>query len=160
MATDIFLKLDGIKGESQDDKHKDEIEVVSFSFGASNFAKRSAGSGGGAGRVSLQDFHFVMRTNKASPTLFLSCASGKHISSAVLSVRKAGGTQVDYLKYTFTDVLISSYQTGGSSADVVPTDQISLNFIKLENTFTPQDDRGALQEPVTASWDVLQNKAS
>jgi type VI secretion system secreted protein Hcp len=160
MATDIFLKLDGIKGESQDDKHKDEIELVSFSFGASNFTKRSAGSGGGAGKVSLQDFHFVMRTNKASPTLFLSCASGKHISSAVLSVRKAGGTQVDYLKYTFTDVLISSYQTGGSSADVVPTDQISLNFIKLESTFTPLDERGGLLEPVTVDWNVLENRAS
>src|SRR3954466_3049656 len=98
MASDIFLKLDGIKGESLDDKHKDEIELQSFSFGASNFGRVAAGSGGRVGKASLQDFHFVMKSNKASPTLFLSCVSGKHISTAVLTVRKAGGTQVEYLK--------------------------------------------------------------
>src|SRR4051812_48331271 len=100
MAIDMFLKIDGIKGESQDKTHPDEIELMSFNFGASNFS-RAAASGAGAGKVSLQDFHFVMKTNKASPTLFLSCASGKHIASTVLSLRKSGDNQAqtqDYLK--------------------------------------------------------------
>jgi type VI secretion system secreted protein Hcp len=158
MAQDIFLKLDGIKGESQDDQHRDEIELVSFSFGASNFVRASAGGGGGAGKVTLQDFHFVMNTNVASPTLFLSCASGKHISSAVLSVRRTGTTH-DFLTYKFTDVIISSYQTAGKGTDLSPTDQISLNFVKIESDFTQVGIKGELGDVISGSWDVQENKA-
>ena len=157
MAIDIFLKLDGIDGESQDDKHKDEIELMSFTFGSSNFVGRAIGGGGGSGKATFQDFHFVMNTNKASPQIFLSCVSGKHIDSAVLSVRKAGGDQQDYLHYKFNDVLISSFQTGGINTGGA-TDQFSLNFAKLGTDFTPQDSTGQLLEPVSTSWDLLQNK--
>src|SRR3954469_12488839 len=106
MASDIFLKIGDIKGESQDKAHPNEIELLSFSFGASNFGRAAAGGGSGAGKVALQDFHLVMRTSSASPTLFVSCASGKHFSQAVLTVRKAGDSPQDFLKYTFSDVLV------------------------------------------------------
>jgi type VI secretion system secreted protein Hcp len=160
MAIDIFLKLDGIDGESQDDKHKDEIELSSFSFGSSNFVSRAIGGGGGSGKATFQDFHFVMNTNKASPQIFLSCVSGKHIDSAVLSVRKAGGDQQDYLHYKLSDVLVSSFQTGGLTTAAGSTDQFSLNFAKVETDYTPQDSTGKLQEPVTINWDLQANAAS
>jgi type VI secretion system secreted protein Hcp len=159
MAIDIFLKLDGIDGESQDDKHKDEIEVMSFTFGSSNFGSRAIAGGGGSGKATFQDFHFVMSTNKASPQVFLSCVSGKHIDSAVLSVRKAGGDQQDYLQYKLSDVLVSSFQTGGVTTGG-PTDQFSLNFAKVETDYTPQDSTGKLLEPVSMNWDLLQNKTA
>src|SRR5215210_8773554 len=110
MAVDYFLKIDGVAGESKDSKHKDEIELEAFSWGASQ-ATAPAGGGGAAGKVSMQDFHFVMRTNKASPKLFLACASGQHVKSAVLTARKAGKGQQEYLVYKFTDLLVWSYQT-------------------------------------------------
>lgn len=114
MAVDAFLKLDGIPGESQDDKHKGEIDIMSFSWGASNVSSTSSGSGGGAGKVSVQDFSFSKSTDVSSPQLFLHCANGQHINSAVLTVRKQGQ---DYVKWTLTNVLVSSYQTGGDLTD-------------------------------------------
>src|ERR1700682_3633429 len=132
MAVDYFLKLEGIEGESHDDKHKNEIALQSWSWGESQTGTHSAGGGGGAGKVNMQDFHFVMSANKASPKLMLACASGEHIKSAILTCRKAGKDQQEYLTYKFTDVLISSYQTGGSQGEVLPTDQISFNYTQIE----------------------------
>ena len=63
----------------------------------------------------MQDFHFTMSTNKASPKLFLACANGEHIKSAKLTCRKAGKDQQDYLKVTFTDLLVSQFQTNGDA---------------------------------------------
>ena len=99
----------------EDLPHKGEIDLESFSWGETNQGTAAAGGGGGAGKVSMQDFHFVTRVNKASPVLFLSCASGKHIKEAILTVRKAGKDQQDYLVFKFKDVLVSSYQIGGGS---------------------------------------------
>jgi type VI secretion system secreted protein Hcp len=114
-AVDYFLKIDGIEGEAQDKTHKNEIQLESFSWGETNAGSMGAGGGGGSGKVAMQDFHFVMTTNKASPKLFLACATGDHIKNAILVCRKAGKDQQEYLKYTFTDLLISSYQIGGRS---------------------------------------------
>src|SRR5690606_37166795 len=96
------------------------------------------GGGGGAGKVAMQDFHFVMQINKSSPKLFLACATGQHIKEATLTCRKAGGEQQEYLKVKFTDLLISSYQTGGSRGDLIPVDQVSFNFSKIEFEYKPQ----------------------
>ena len=159
MAVDYFLKVDGIAGESKDTKHKDEIELESFSWGATQAAHAAGGGGGAAGKVSMQDFHFVMRANKASPKLFLACASGQHVKSAVLTARKAGKDQQEFLIIKMTDVLVSSYQSGGSEAVDVPTDQLSFNFSKLEVQFRPQNPRGQLGTAVKAGWDVKANKA-
>jgi type VI secretion system secreted protein Hcp len=157
-AVDYFLKIDGIEGESQDSKHKQEIEIQSFSFGATQTGSFAAGGGGGAGKVHMQDFHFTVPVNKASPKLMLACASGQHIKKAVLTVRKAGKEQQEYLKYTFSDILVSSYQTGGGGGDVMPVDQISLNFAKIEQEYKEQKADGTLAGSVKAGWDLKQNK--
>jgi type VI secretion system secreted protein Hcp len=153
-AVDYFLKIDGIPGESQDSKHKGEIEVESFSWGAT----QTSGPGGGAGKVQLQDFHFVTTVSKASPKLFLACASGQHLKDARLVARKAGKDQQEFLVYRFTDVLVSSYQTGGSGGDTLPIDQISLNFAKIEIEFRPQKPDGSLGPAEKAGWDVKKRK--
>jgi len=159
LAVDYFLKIDGVAGESKDQKHKDEIELEAFSWGASQQTAHAGGGGGAAGKVSMQDFHFVMRTSKASPKLFLACATGQHLKSAVLTARKAGKDQQEFLIYKFTDLLMSSYQTGGSEGGDVPTDNVSFNFSKIEVQFRPQSPTGQLGTAVKAGWDVKANKA-
>ena len=158
MALNAYLKIDGIEGESRDAKHQGQIEIESFSWGESNFASAASGGGGGAGKVSMNDFHFVMKVSKASPQLFLACASGEHIPRAVLSISKAGAEQIDYVYWKFTDILISSYQTGGSSGDIVPTDSFSLNFAKIEVSYKEQSPDGSLGTEHRAGWDLATNK--
>ncbi len=169
---DYFLNLDGIKGESADDKHKGEIDIMSFSWGATNTGTNVSGGGGGAGKVSFEDIHITKTVDKSSPLLMLACASGQHIKSAVLACRKAGGEQQEYLKITLTDVLVSSYQSGGHGHDVagnssadngqtfgpVPTDTISLNFAKITYEYKPQKPDGSLDSAVNAGWDIKANK--
>jgi type VI secretion system secreted protein Hcp len=163
-AVDYFLKIDGIDGESSDHKHKAEIELMSWSWGESQAGTHSGGGGGGAGKVSMQDFHFVMVQNKASPKLMLACANGHHIPKAVLTCRKAGKDQQEFLKVTLSDLLVSTYQTGGSGgggggAGIVPTDQIALNFTKIEFEYKEQKADGTLGGAIKAGWDVKTNKA-
>lgn len=158
-AVDYFLKIEGIDGESADHKHKGEIELLSWSWGASQHGSHSSGGGGGAGKVVMQDFHFVMKCSKASPKLMLACATGEHIKKATIIARKAGTEQQEFLKYTLSDVLVSSYQTGGSGAgDVIPTDQISFNFAKVEIEYKEQKADGTLGGTVKAGYDIKQNK--
>jgi type VI secretion system secreted protein Hcp len=155
--SDYFLKIDGVQGEATDDKHKNEIDVLSWSWGESNAATFGSGGGGGAGKVQMQDLHFTMKVSKASPVLMLSCASGKHIAKAELFARKAGGAQEEYMKFTLSDVMVSSYQTGGSGGDVVPVDQVALSYSKIEMEYKPQDAKGAMGSPVKAGWDRAKN---
>ena len=157
-SVDYFLKIEGIEGESEDAKHKAEIDLESWSWGETNSGSSAAGGGGGAGKVSMQDFNFVMRVNKASPKLLLSCANGSHIKSALLTCRKAGKDQQEYLKIKFSDLLISSFQTGGSTGDVIPMDQISFNFSKIEYEYAPQKPDGTLGTKIPVHWDLKQNK--
>src|SRR4051795_11116720 len=142
---DYFLKFDGSKGESTDAKHKDEIDIESWSWGETNAGAHAGGGGGGAGKVSMQDFHFVMRLNKATPSLMKACATGQHIKLATLTARKAGKDQQEYLTFKFTDVLVSSYQTGAS--EETPIDQVSLNFSKIEVDYRQQGADGKLGPP-------------
>jgi type VI secretion system secreted protein Hcp len=157
-AVDYFLKFDGIKGESVDAKHKDEIDVESWSWGETNASTPSSGGGAGAGKVSMQDFHFVMGLNRASVGLMKACATGQHIKSATLSARKAGKGQQEYLTFKFQDVLISSYQTGGSEDTDVPTDSVSFNFAKLEVEYKRQKADGTLASPLEFGYDLKANK--
>ena len=157
-AVDYFLKIDGIPGESTDKSHKGEIQIESFSFGESQMGSASHGSGGGAGKVQMQDFHFVKHFSKASPSLFLACATGQHIKKAELFCRKAGGKQEEFLKVTLTDLIVSSYQTGGSGgSDIIPVDQISFNFSKLEMEYKEQKNDGSVAGPVKAGYDLKAN---
>ena len=158
-AVDYFLKVDGIQGESLDSKHKGEIQLESFSWGETNLGTAPSAGGGGAGKVQMQDLHFVMQINKASPKLMLACASGKHIKQAVLTARKSGKAQQEFLVFKFTDVLVSSYQTGGSQhAEVLPMDQVSFNFARIELEYRPQKADGSLDAPIKAGWDLKTNK--
>jgi type VI secretion system secreted protein Hcp len=156
-AVDYFLKIDGVPGESTDSKHKGEIELESFSWGAVQTGTPGRGGGGGAGKVQMQDFHFVMTVSKASPKLFLACATGQHLKQATFVARKAGKGQQEFLLYKFTDVLISSYQTGGSG-DLPPMDQISFNFGRIEVEYRPQKSDGTLGPPEKAGWDATKGK--
>jgi type VI secretion system secreted protein Hcp len=156
---DYFLKLTAIDGESKDFKHKNEIDVESWSWSETNMGTHAHGGGGGAGKVQMNDFHFVMRHNKASPKLLLACATGEHIAEAKLTCRKAGGKQEEFLLVTMKDVLVSSYSTGGSAhGEVLPMDQISINFSKIESKYSPQDEKGKLGSPVIAGYDLKANK--
>ncbi|MBI5384364.1 MAG: type VI secretion system tube protein Hcp [Verrucomicrobia bacterium] len=156
---DYFLKIDGIEGEATDSKHKNEIDLQSWSWGETNAGSHAYGGGGGAGKVSMQDFSFSMHVNKASPKLMLSCATGTHIKGAVLTCRKAGKEQREYLIIKFADLLVSSFQTGGSSgSDVVPIDQIALNFAKIEYEYYPQKEDGTLGTKVPVWYDLKTQK--
>ena len=155
MAVDMFLKITGIEGESADAKHKGSIDVESFSWGATNPGAASVGGGGGAGagKVSMQDFNFVMRANKASPKLFLAAANGQHIKEALLTARKSGGKeQVEFYKVKMTDILVSSYQQAGSGDGQL--DSFSLNFAKIEVEYVQL----GRPEASKAGWDVTRNK--
>jgi len=156
-AVDYFLKIDTIEGESMDAKHKNEIHILSWSWGETNSGTSSNDGGGGAGKVAMQDFSFSMHINKASPKLVLACASGQHIKDALLTCRKAGTEQQEYLKIKFSDLLISSFQTGGSEGSVVPVDSISFNFSKIEYEYAPQNEKGALGTKIPVGWDLKKN---
>lgn len=156
MAVDNFLKLEGIEGESTDSKHKGEIEILSFSWGASNQASFGSGGGGGAGKVNFSDVNFMMNCNKASPVLLKHCASGVHIKSAKLTSRKAGTEQQEYYSVTLTDCMVTSYQTSASSE--IPNDSFSLAFAKIEFEYKPQDDKGGLGGAIKHGWSLKENK--
>jgi type VI secretion system secreted protein Hcp len=157
MAVDYFLKLKDIEGESHDKAHKNEIDIMSWSWGETQSGTHAGGGGGGAGKVSMQDFHFTMHVNKASPKLLLACATGTHIKEALLTCRKAGKTQQEYMKVKFSDLLVSSFQTGGSHGAEVPIDSISLNFSKIEYEYSPQKEDGTLGTKVVVHYDLKTN---
>jgi type VI secretion system secreted protein Hcp len=155
-----FLKIDGIVGESTDANHKDEIDVLSWSWGvAQTGGNAGSGGGGGASKPSFQDFHFVSRISKASPSLFLSCATGTHHKSAALSgVKTAGkGGSSEFLKYKLTDVTVTSDQHTGNDGEA-PVEQFSLNYSKIEVAYTPQSGTGTAATPIKAGFDVKANK--
>lgn len=157
MAVDMFLKISEIPGESLDSKHKDEIDVLSFSWGVSQFGGSASGGGAGAGKADFQDFTFAVPVSKASPKLWLACASGKHYSDATLSVRRAGENQNDYLVYKLYDLLVTSYQEGASD-DTGPLDSFSLNFSKIEVSYKQVDQKGGVGAETTAGWDLKKNE--
>ncbi len=157
---DYFLKIDGIEGESQDHKHKNEIDVESWSWGQTNVGDAAHRGGMGAGKVAMQDFHFTMKMNKSTPKVMLACATGHHIKEATLTCRRAGKDQQEYLKIKLTDFIVSSYQTGGHGGDgVIPSDQIGFNFSKIEFEYKEQKPDGTLGGSVKTGYDVKQNKA-
>ena len=157
-VVDYFLKIDGVAGESTDSKHPGEIELLSFSWGQTNSGTSGHGGGAGAGKVQPQDFHFVKKLDKASPVLFIGCATGIPYKTATVTARKAGGSQQDYLIFKIYDVLVSSYQTGGSAgSDVVPTEQFSFNFAKLEMAYKEQKADGSLGGEVKQTYDFSKN---
>jgi type VI secretion system secreted protein Hcp len=158
-AVDYFLKLDGIEGESTDQKHKGALVLESFGWGlAQAGAAPGGGGGGGAGKPRFEDLAFVHSTSKASPKLFLACATGKHLKSAVLIARKAGTAQLEFLRITLTDVLVSSVQETGAAGEL-PLETVTLAAAKVEIAYRPQTADGKAAPEVKAGYDLKLSKA-
>jgi len=158
MAVDIFIKIGDIKGESMDKAHKDEIDVLNWSWGMAQSGNMHVGGGGGAGKVNIQDLSLTKYVDKASPNLMMHCASGKHIDKVKLTVRKAGGeSQVEYMIINLEEVLVTSLSTGGSGGDDRLTENVTLNFAKVHVDYTPQDDKGKAGTAIPYGWDIAQN---
>lgn len=157
MAFDAFLKIDGIKGDSQDQQHPDEIEVLSFTWGENQTGSPS-GSGVAAGKVTFQDFHYISAVHKGSPLLASCCASGKRIASALLSVRKTGQPPFNYIKIALEDVGVSTYAPTFAMGNTAPSEAVSLNFSKITFDYTAQKPDGSAGDVTHFGWDLRQNK--
>jgi type VI secretion system secreted protein Hcp len=155
MAVDMFLKLEGIKGESKDDKHPDEIEVLSWSWGMSQSGTMHTGTGGGAGKVNMQDISVMKWTDRSTHNLMMYCSNGKHIPKGWITVRKAGEKQQEYVKIEMTDIIVSSVQVGGAdgSSDRL-TESLSLNFAKVKFEYAPQKEDGSLDSHLPVTIDM------
>ena len=160
-AVDLFLEIDGIAGESADNRHAGAIDALAFSWAEHVQVGSGGGGGGGVGKVSIGDLQVVMRTSIASPLLFLACASGKHHVTAKLSARRRGQKAgKDHLVITLHDVLVTSYRVGAneSGEDDTPTDQASLGFRRVEFEVSAESPKGGAGKVVKTGWDVAANK--
>jgi type VI secretion system secreted protein Hcp len=157
MAVDMFLKLDGIKGESVDKGHKDEIAILAWSWGVSNSGSAHLGGGAGSGKVNVQDLSLTKYIDVSTPDLMLSSCNGKHIAKAQLTVRKAGENALEYLIIKLEDILIASVSTGGSGGEDRLTENVTLNFAKVDMEYTAQDAKGAAGAKPKMGWDIPAN---
>ena len=159
MAVDIFIKIGDIKGESMDKAHKDEIDVLNWSWGMAQSGNMHVGGGGGAGKVNIQDLSLTKYVDKASPNLMMLCASGKHIDKVKLTVRKAGGeSQVEYMVINLEEVLVTSLSTGGSGSDDRLTENVTLNFAQVMVDYQPQKADGTKDGgAIKFGWNIRSN---
>jgi len=159
MATDMFLKIEGedIKGESRDEAHRDEIDVLSWSWGMTQSGSSHIGGGGGAGKVNIQDLAIEKYIDKASPKLMQGCASGKHYDKATLTLRKAGGDSLEYLVIEMSHAMIASIDTGGSGNEERLTERVLLNFAKVKTKYTPERAAGGAEGSIEFGWDIEAN---
>jgi type VI secretion system secreted protein Hcp len=159
MAVDIFLKLDPVKGESADSKHKDWIDVLSFSWGMTQSGNTHVATGGGSGKVNVQDLSFTHYVDKASADLMKACAKGTHIAEGLLTVRKAGGDNpLDYIKIKLQDIIVTSVQPGGTTHGDQLMEQVTLNFSKFKYEYKVQTARGGAGASPNFGWDIAANK--
>jgi type VI secretion system secreted protein Hcp len=158
MSVDIFLKLgDKIKGESIDEKHKDEIQIDSISFGANQQSNAAYGQGLGAGKVAFSEMHLTKQLDKSTPEIFLSLSKGDHIGTAIVTLRKAGGGQEDYCVFTFTDLLVTSQQISGSQGAIF-MESLSLSFTEFKVKYGVQDAKGKITMGNEYGFNVKTNK--
>jgi type VI secretion system secreted protein Hcp len=156
VASDIFAKIGDIKGESLDDKHKDEIEVLSWSWGVTNAGAKGGGSGGGEGKASFHDLSFTHKIDKASPVLMKACATGVHLKEATITHRKAGKGQHDFLIFKMRDLIVTGVTTGDSEESQLET--VSLAFAKIDLEYKPQKADGSLAAGIHFKYDIKGNK--
>jgi len=156
MAADIFAKLGDIKGESIDDKHKDEIEILSVSWGVSNAGSMAFGTGGGEGKATFHDLQFLHRYDKASPILMQSCANGTHLKEGVITLRKAGKGQQEYLVFKMNDIIVTAVQPGFANNE--PSESVSLSFAKVAVEYKPQKADGSLDAGIHFKYDIKAQK--
>src|SRR5262249_21074654 len=157
MASDIFAKIEGIKGESLDAKHKDKIEVLSFSWGVTNPGSVVSGGGGGAGKAAFQDLSIVHKIDKASPLLMRACATGSHLKEATISYRKAGKDQQDYLIIKLNDIIITGV-TDAAASGQAGSENVSLAFLKIDLEYKPQKADASLDTGIQFKFDLKDNK--
>lgn len=161
MAVDMFLKIEGIPGESKDKTHPNEIQIDSFSWGASNPSSVTQGSGLGAGKVSISSLNFMKRVDKSSTLLFKHCCDGKHITKTTLTCRKAGGdAPVEYLIYELTDCMIDATQNSGASGGDEVSESITLSATQIKMTYWTQDEKGAKKDKFEHGWNQKENAAA
>jgi type VI secretion system secreted protein Hcp len=157
MAVDMFIKIGALKGESQDDKHKGEIDVLAWSWGMSNSGNTHSGGGSGAGKANVQDLSFTKYVDLSSPDLMLACCNGKHFPDATLVVRKAGEKPLEYLTISLEDLIITSVSTGGSGGEDRLTENVTINFAKVKVAYKEQTDTGAAGGTPSIGWDIKGN---
>lgn len=162
MATDLYLKIEGIAGESQKQGHTDEIELTSFQFGVSQGGSfHKGGQGGGAGKASISDITITKEVDKSSALLFQACATGRHIPSAVLYSQKAGGNNapVTYYEIKMTNLLVSNHSTSGSNGGDAIYETVTFNFARVDFIYTNQTAEGGKGAPINAYFDVAKAEA-
>ena len=159
MASDIFAKIGTIKGESKDAKHKDEIDVLSWSWGVTQSGSASAGGGGGTGKASFHDFNFNHHIDKASPLLLKACATGSHIPAATITVRKAGKSPQEYLIIKFSDVLITGVAMSAAGEGSASDENVTLQATKVDFEYKAQKDDGTLEPGIHFKYDLKTGKA-
>lgn len=162
MSVDMFLMLKGISGESQDAKHKGEIDIDAFTFAVNQAGSAARAGGSGSGKAEFADIHIVKQIDKSTPTLVNHCATGEHIPTALITVRKAGGGKdggKEYYKITLTDVLVSSVSNSGNNSSDVPMEEVSLNYGQIDIEYAPQDSAGVLGGVVKSGYNIRANKA-
>jgi type VI secretion system secreted protein Hcp len=160
MPADMFLKIEGIDGESSDDAHSDWIEVLSYSHGVSQQASATASSSGGGTvqRADFQDLSIVKELDKASPKLSLKCAAGEHIPTIKLELCRSGGDKLIYMEYELSEVIVSSISVGGGGGGV-PTESVTFNYSKIKWNYIQQKRAdGAGGGNIPASWSLALNK--
>jgi type VI secretion system secreted protein Hcp len=158
MASDIFAKIGDIKGESLDSKHKDEVEVLSWSWGVAQSGTMAHGGGGGEGKASFNDFNFTHHVDKASPVLLKACATGEHIKEATITVRKAGKGQQEFLIIKMTDILITSVNPSGSGDSAATAESVAMQCAKVDLEYKPQKADGSLDAGLHFKYDIKGNK--
>jgi type VI secretion system secreted protein Hcp len=159
MPANFFLKFspdDDVKGESLQEEYKDQIEILSYSWGVTQAGGYGYGQGGGVAKANIHDFNVSFRMNPASPKLMEYSATGKHLDTATFTALEAGTTPQKYLEVTMTDVVISSYQTGGSGDDK-PIESMTLNFAKVKQEYFKQNDKGVASSAGTGTYDQQKN---
>ena len=157
MAADIFAKLGDIKGESPDDKHKDEIEVLSFSWGVTSQSAPGA-PGAAAGKPTFQDLSITHTIDKASPLLLKACATGMHLKEATITHRKAGKGQQEFLIIKMADIIITGVAPSGAGDGAATAEHVALQFAKVDLEYKPQKADGSLDAGVHFKYDIKGNK--
>lgn len=159
MATDMFLKLGDIKGESRDQAHRDEIEITHWAWGLSQSGSMHSGTGGGAGKVNIANLKLKKALDRSTPNLMMACASGTHYPEARLVVRKAGGpNSVEYLVIVLMEVLVTSYDVRTEDSSDILHESLALNFAKVEVSYQPQKAEGGKDGgAVKFGWNIREN---
>lgn len=156
-SIDMFLKIEGVEGEATRKGHEGWIEIESFGWGLSSARRAGAGASRRAGAPTFEDVSVTKYMDKATPVLAQACAEGKHVAEAEIVLYRAGSSQPAG-SIRLWDVTIGSTMAGGEATADRPMEELSLNFGKIEWTYTEVDATGRPKGTVTAGWDVTANK--